>query len=343
MNEFTCVYCLKRKPKSQFNREHVIPEAFGKFRSNLVLRNEVCRECNDYFGKTLDRVLARGSPSGVIRYLVGSRPLSDLSKADRSRIIARIIEDNQDAVDEVTFVSTEHGEGIRRTPGIWYWSRKTSKKRFVSLQILESDGTSFLDDLDKDQLIDVIWSGNEELNRLKASLQTLKLDFILETEPIAQEQPGERLPVAIDVIEDETTWRAVAKIAFNYLIKMQGAQFTLNSGFDSVREYIRFGTHSSHKFVQRIAKLPLAFGEKEAQQRGGHLLLLDYSGSKGSGIIGLVSLYYGASKISYEISFGDYEGMLLATIPSIHYFDVLDKKVKKMEAVGRPPNLALPF
>ena len=32
-----CIHCLAEKPDSSFNREHVLPEAFGTFEGNLVL------------------------------------------------------------------------------------------------------------------------------------------------------------------------------------------------------------------------------------------------------------------------------------------------------------------
>lgn len=57
----TCIYCLRELPKSKFNREHVIPEAFGKFKDNFVLHNTVCEDCNQHFGDNLDLILGRGS------------------------------------------------------------------------------------------------------------------------------------------------------------------------------------------------------------------------------------------------------------------------------------------
>lgn len=39
-----CIYCLEKKPDDQFNREHVVPEAFGKFTdSGLSLKGKRSR------------------------------------------------------------------------------------------------------------------------------------------------------------------------------------------------------------------------------------------------------------------------------------------------------------
>ena len=72
-----CIYCREEKADSAFNREHVVPESFGKFRSNLTLLKCVCTDCNSLFGRELDRLLARGSMEGLLRYSYGVKPLSD--------------------------------------------------------------------------------------------------------------------------------------------------------------------------------------------------------------------------------------------------------------------------
>ena len=338
--QFTCVYCLQQKPRAQFNREHVIPIAFGTFGNNLSLTNEVCHECNDYFGSTLDLVLARGSPSGVIRYLTHSKPLVDLNKVDPARITVRILDDNGEASDEVTFFETADGEGVKRTCGIWYWTT-TESRRFVSLSELESNKKGLLDDLDGRQLVVFIRSGQEELDRLKAALLHLKKGITIESEIIEQEQLGERLPVAFDVVEDDTTRRAIAKIAFNYLTKIQGSHFTLNEGFNPIREYIRNGKHLEQTFVQRTRNQPFYEGEREARERGGHTLLITMAPS-GTRILGYVGLFYGISNLAYEVSFGRYTGVLPANLAAGHYFDVRNKRIEEVAATTRPPGLWVP-
>ena len=62
-----CIYCLKNKHFKQFNRDHVIPESFGKFGTNTpTLINLVCRDCNQYFGINIENDLGRDSLYGVI-------------------------------------------------------------------------------------------------------------------------------------------------------------------------------------------------------------------------------------------------------------------------------------
>ena len=52
----TCIYC--RATGVVFDRDHVIPEAFGMFENNFVLTC-VCKSCNKFFGDELELVLGR--------------------------------------------------------------------------------------------------------------------------------------------------------------------------------------------------------------------------------------------------------------------------------------------
>jgi hypothetical protein len=49
-----CIYCVTDKPASAFTKvEHVLPQAFGRFRDNLTLKDTVCDDCNEFFGNPL--------------------------------------------------------------------------------------------------------------------------------------------------------------------------------------------------------------------------------------------------------------------------------------------------
>src|SRR3981189_3520844 len=69
-----CIYCLRRLDAHEFNREHVLSEAFGAFLQAPVLHYSVCRECNQFFGDQLEMRFARGAFEGMLRYRTGLRP-----------------------------------------------------------------------------------------------------------------------------------------------------------------------------------------------------------------------------------------------------------------------------
>ncbi len=66
-----CIYCRIAGDSRQFNTEHVIPRAFGRFRGALTLarprRYRVCSACNQRFGNSLDIGLARNSYEAYLR------------------------------------------------------------------------------------------------------------------------------------------------------------------------------------------------------------------------------------------------------------------------------------
>ncbi len=55
---------------------------------------------------------------------------------------------------------------------------------------------------------------------------------------------------------DTTRFRAIAKIAFNYLAYTNGATVTLHSDFDPVRRFIRYGDGTYRDFG-RLEKQPV--------------------------------------------------------------------------------------
>jgi hypothetical protein len=93
MGKETCVYCLKKKELNLFNKEHVIPESFGKFTpNNLTLINTVCEECNSHFGKKLELFLGRDSLDGIMRYKYGLKKFAgrDRKKFKSKRVRFKI-------------------------------------------------------------------------------------------------------------------------------------------------------------------------------------------------------------------------------------------------------------
>jgi hypothetical protein len=87
MSKEVCIYCSLDHPiQVPFNREHIIPEAFGKFRKNLVLNKGVCWGCNKYFADNLELFFGRGSIESILRLNYKVKPAEDVSKLCKDRI-----------------------------------------------------------------------------------------------------------------------------------------------------------------------------------------------------------------------------------------------------------------
>lgn len=153
------------------------------------------------------------------------KPLVQLNEITPTRVDVHLASDDLWGADKVEFVNTESGEGIRLKAGLKYWSVKKANWQFVSLEELERAVGDPLNDLDKGQPVIVIRSSEDELERLKKALNHLQLGMTIDADLPEKSAVGEKIPVAFDVIEDDTTRRAIAKIAFNYLARIRGGFF----------------------------------------------------------------------------------------------------------------------
>src|SRR5579859_6371288 len=70
----SCVYC-RASSDAQFPKEHVVPEAFGRFYDNLTLAS-VCGACNTFFNRNLELFLARDSVEALLRGRYGLKAKS---------------------------------------------------------------------------------------------------------------------------------------------------------------------------------------------------------------------------------------------------------------------------
>src|ERR1700733_12300571 len=82
-----CIYCLQGKPPEEFNKEHVLGQAWGNFKRSSALPATtldcVCASCNDAFGRTFELLTARGSFEGLTRYSDGLRDDVENIRYDR--------------------------------------------------------------------------------------------------------------------------------------------------------------------------------------------------------------------------------------------------------------------
>ena len=104
---------------------------------------------------------------------------------------------------------------------------------------------------------------------------------------------------------DQTIFRALAKIAFNYLAYWAGPDFVIRKPFHPIRQYIRFGKKEFYPFVVIIEKTILGDEPIVGKRRVGHLITLDLSKNKSS-IVSQVSLF---NSMTYSVLLAkDYKG-----------------------------------
>ncbi|OPY88315.1 MAG: hypothetical protein A4E71_00526 [Smithella sp. PtaU1.Bin162] len=283
-----CIYCLQKDNSKFKNREHVLPQSFGKFRNNLVLNGIVCDDCNEFFGKNLEVALARDTYEGsVARYKFGIKPVKEFKFFGKnSQIITKI----EDGALKGAYAYREYDKNsgkivIKPVPQVGFLKSGTEEYDFFPLDKIPS--AKFFDNkrycIGTEKGFAVLGCDQESANK---ALQD-KGYFLMGEAARESITPGQsRMFGRID----QTIMRAVAKIGFNYLASQEGPDFVLRSDFDSIRKYIRYGESLSHSepFISKEAITP---DEKiDGYRRLGHVILINRMPNS-SAIYAFVSLF----------------------------------------------------
>jgi hypothetical protein len=138
--------------------------------------------------------------------------------------------------------------------------------------------------------------------------------------PDAILQPNIR--VVIEGQIDAKTWRAIAKIAFNYLTFHEGAQYVLADRFDPIRDFIT-GIRTDRAMVRLLNAPILAQETNHWRAFEGHLVAYQ---TEGKSLRGKVSLY---NSITYDVMLCADLG-LYYRLNNGHAFDPIDHQVTQL-------------
>jgi hypothetical protein len=135
---------------------------------------------------------------------------------------------------------------------------------------------------------------------------------------------------------DAAIFRAIAKIAFNYVACVYGAEFILRSDFDFLRVYIRYGTEPPWPAVRPTNEPILSLDSRRYRQTNGHLITFDWNLSQ-LGLLAQVSLF---NHMTYRVLFCPYySGIWTESIRSGHHFDFEDGVISPLMSAS--PRLAI--
>ena len=313
-----CIYCLEDKPEAAFNREHVIPQAFGKFEDNFTL-GCVCEGCNNFFDRHLDRKMARDALEGFYRFKLGLKPPSEfksMGKASTTRV--EIMQDGRMQGVICKTVVTPNGEqlGIDPLPQVGFARTPDGPFKFYLLDSLppkdELAGSGFEKG---DNVYIQVWGTPLEI--AEASLEEAGYgsgQYAGETPPL------DRVYVESVFQLSHPEFREVTKIAFNYVAFVMGCGSVLLAQFNDARSYIMTGREPGFRVVNFGNSLPV-HRRSTGQRVTCHYLSARREGHK---ILAQVSLY---SMIRYEITVS--VGPFLVDFPlsSAHLFDVETRRI----------------
>jgi hypothetical protein len=115
MSSRTCIYC--KSQNRPFNREHVMPQAFGTFEpQSLVLNDCVCSDCNNYFGRTLEFSLSRDSMEAVLRLRYGMKPATEAKELPYKKLELKVGQPGPWLGATLVLEADATGKGIEPVP-----------------------------------------------------------------------------------------------------------------------------------------------------------------------------------------------------------------------------------
>jgi hypothetical protein len=301
-----CIYC-KTEDQNKFKSvEHVFPQCFGVFATETpTLKECVCDDCNQYFMKHLDQIIARESLEGITRYKKGMY-------ARESRVQQRLI---------VTLPDTpEMGENA----GVLVWiDGQTGKIREplpqVHFQVGDSGRyvvvkASALEGLDwkaagySDKSLKVLAPNPEEHQRVLKMLKDIGIDFKEKSRlpnPFEGKGPDSQFEVQIEGTIDHTVKRALLKILMNFAARYIGVEEVLKPEWDKCRNYVRF---DGEPIPARISQKPF-WGEESNNLRfedDSYNIRIENVGSDVIGMLQIFNLFTYEFKIieNYNIADG---------------------------------------
>lgn len=330
-----CIYCLEDKSPDSFKRrEHVMPQCFGRFNpDNLILYNQVCDQCNDYFGKRLELFLGRDTAEAIERLRHGFKPKEPLKK--RKRLKSKIAEGEWKGVIVVEKYSAETGSvGLEKVLQVGFFNKYKQEYDFFEPHDIPTEEKLREAGYEtKDSMIWLIAGNEDELDSLIDLLGEKGIKISSKDNLIKQDRIGEKIVVETEVTIDRVIYRALSKIAFNYIAYVAGKDFILSRDFDGIRRFIRYDDGKSENYfavnippILHDDQILAKFGIKTTE---GHLIVAEW---RKSNVISKLSLF---NTSTYLIRLCDNYSGIWRPIKSGHHFDIESKQVNKLFSLSK--------
>lgn len=328
-----CIYCKEDKSSTEFKkREHIIPQCFGKFRSNLVLKNIVCDDCNQLFGDTIELFWGRDSFESLERLRQGIKSKGNLkrkfktkSKVYKGKFKGAIVKEKELSDSGQILVEKVLQAGFFHPQDNEYHYFEIG--HIPSKKKLEEDGYQIIG-----KMVMLIAEGNE-LDLLIDELHKNGINVKSESELIIEADQNEEVQVETEITLDRVIMRGISKIAFNYLAYVAGKQFCLSDHFNGIRKFIRYNEGESQKFIA-VNQSPILYDDQVCGKLGakiteGHIITVGWNKKS---IVSKISLFNTAT---YGVKICDSYNGIWIPIKSGHHFDNENKEVSKLLGVNR--------
>ena len=261
MEKHQCIYCLQKKDKTEFNREHVVPRMMGTYTEAFVLgKYEVCQECNSYFSREIESSTNLNSAEGFLRMQHGA-PMSDGRRMRKDRVTFQGTEGLFKGLQFTPVVDSTNNENMHLdiSPRIGILADPECQEyNYFELDDLPEatpEVTTFLKG--KTNGIITVNISTDEATPILKSKGYLDFDFKADDVNLSQLYQQDSLTTNIHISIDSIVRRLCAKTVFNYLCYSNGKGFVLAERFNTIREYIRNGKWSDNLWF-RYSKGPVS-------------------------------------------------------------------------------------
>jgi hypothetical protein len=340
-----CIYCLETKPVEEFNKEHVLQDAFGRFAHGLTLIC-VCSSCNSEFGRTIDLALARDTVEAFDRFREGTKPPSEyrgfgaksrmqqrfhdrplhgaiatptpvdgkLKLAPAPQIgFARTCEEEPAwfAIDRLPTKAELEAKGYHQNVAI----RFQGVDPIVAVRSLAGIGY-VVSKIDEISTQGVDRAGVDSLvERLRES--GVEVGIVVETPRLAG-----TVTLVVEATVDRTVLRAIAKVALNYVARVCGPGYALLPDFNGVRRFVRWDAGEVDDFVTSIGPNQWRVAYRTGKVARGHYLGLN---RHRDALFAAVSIHM---RFWYSINLA--RGLALPTATAGHFLNLDTKTVERL-------------
>jgi HNH endonuclease len=326
-----CIYCREPLPNS-VPSEHVIPQSFGMFDDNLTLHC-VCGSCNRFFGGTLERALQLKSIEGVLRLQYG---LADGTLGGFKSLEFKVADEGPWKGVRVKIKADKRKKTVKAVliPQVGAHCSATDEWEWYTPEEITPEFARKYPKGSSSE-IQVVVSSLEEQKGLIRILKENGVDFHPKRQMSPPFGPDGKVGTNLVGLFSEQIQRCIAKVAFNYLAMLRGAEFVLHPDFDAVRAYIRYGTEPRVKAVRPL-KGSFLLEERHGQvMTRGHILRVDWSADKQS-VVAQIAFF---NTMKYTVVLCNrYSGVWTQDLSQGHHFDLDKHRIEPLQRTG----LAIP-
>ncbi len=301
MTSFHCIYCDEQEPKRFSGREHVIPQAFGRFGSKTPVLKCVCDACNAFFGKSLDQIHARDALEGVLRYKQGivsgeNRPQRRLrftlaDHIESGELLGAVVGGVDPTCDMLLPLATQLRILNNQTGDIDTFTRAQLGTFTLPDEIYGAPGERRL----------WIWAPSreehdafaKELNQAGFEVR-LGTPSVFEIVPTVDSEGRASIGVHIECVFDDLHRQALAKILVNFAAYYLGVAEVMKPEWRSVRRFVRNGEGD---LGARLSDKPFWTGQETDNWRFPDAINVRLENHQ-RGLVGAIQFY---NRITYEL------------------------------------------